>query len=559
MKSTYIILIALLTAGSLSKITPKAAMQRHSLLQGDYLYKDLNEYFNLDEVSYPLTVTGTNAIANNQTQPYLEKHFQLYNFKKLDWVKPVSEDTLIFCYDYKNIVVQVMNGEGKYFGYHKHFLVTPADVVCHDVAHYEHRDYFYVGCISRKSTSTNPGAVFVATWNYSEEKVTHIEVTDQDDGFRILNRLGIVMTEKSSTNGTTPYLVVYDSGNTNAVEHRGNDQLRVYRNVDIGKLRHYKLLQIDDHEYSIVYTIFPYKQSLVLAGRVKGATSSIITLAHCSLNFKQSVVSCDAKLRGTTVTKGIAGLNTSGLYYEINSETKKITVANLKGNFHDNDWNRDIVYTQENLKLLEHESTFIRSYVGNSVVGVINYGTVAGEADFGYTGISFYSNISWAVEGFVASNIEHSIIFGKQEQSEEHEGDVIQIMRPVHPYLLVDASKLPLGQKTAVGVSVEDADSSGPISTSSSITVVKTIFDKVNVQKTAYGNDIKLKGAFENRLHLDEEDIIEGNALHVTAVSKDGAINGRSHSGVQLDIEWSPSHDHSDVLKYAFYQNKAVV
>lgn len=247
MKNLRFFMLALLIVGAMSKITPKYPMSKHSLLRNDFFYKDLNEYFDLDEVSYPLIVTGNNAIANNQTQPYSQKHFQIYNFKNLDWIHQVSEDTLIFCYDYKNIVIQVMNGEGKTFGYHKHFLVTPADVICHDVAHYEHRDYFYIGCVTRKVSAESPGAVFIATWNYEQEKITHIEVTNQDDGFRILNRLGMFITEKSSSTGTpTPYLVVYDTGNTNAKEHRGNDQLRVYRNVDIGKIRYYKLLQVND-------------------------------------------------------------------------------------------------------------------------------------------------------------------------------------------------------------------------------------------------------------------------------------------------------------------------
>lgn len=191
MKITHLILVTLLLAGAMSKITPRAPMKKHSLLQGDFLYKDLNEYFDLDEVSYPLTVTGTNAIANNQTQAYVDKHFQKFNFKNLDWVQQVNQDTLIFCYDKKNIVVQVMRGEGKMFGYYQKFGFPTNDVVCHDIAHYEHRAFLYVGCVSAKSTPTNPGSVFVFTWDYEKAKITHTEITPQDDGFRILNRLGL--------------------------------------------------------------------------------------------------------------------------------------------------------------------------------------------------------------------------------------------------------------------------------------------------------------------------------------------------------------------------------
>jgi hypothetical protein len=75
MKNTYLILVTLLFAGAMSKITPTGVIQKHSLLQGDFFYSDLNNYFDFSEVSYPITVTGNNAIANNQTEAYQQKHF----------------------------------------------------------------------------------------------------------------------------------------------------------------------------------------------------------------------------------------------------------------------------------------------------------------------------------------------------------------------------------------------------------------------------------------------------------------------------------------------------
>lgn len=141
----------------------------------------------------------------------------------------------------------------------------------------------------------------------------------------------------------------------------------------------------------------------------------------------------------------MVGINFAGQYFELNRDTKKLSVANLRGSFHSNDWNRDVVYTQDNLEFLENESAYIRAYNGNGILGIINYGSIAGQPDFGYTGISFESGISWSVEGAVAASIGNSIVFGKQEQKQEHQGDVISIMRPDHPYILVDASHLPVG------------------------------------------------------------------------------------------------------------------
>jgi hypothetical protein len=276
------------------------------------------------------------------------------------------------------------------------------------------------------------------------------------------------------------------------------------------------------------------------------------------MDFKKNVVTCDQNLKGTGVTEGMVGLNIAGQYFEINSQVKTIRVANLRGHFHNADWNRDVVYQQDNLDLIHNESAYIRYYTGNGTLGVINYGTIAGGPDYGYTGISYESNISWGVEGYVAANIGNSIVFGRQEQSQE-EQEVVSIMRPDKPYLLVDAQQLPVGKKSVIGVSVEDEDSTGPISTSGSVTVVKSIFDKINVLSTAYGDNIRVKAGQETELHLSDDDIVEGNSIRVDAQSSDGQVHGTSYSGVKLEIEWSPNHDHNDVIKYAFHGQKAIV
>lgn len=67
MKTLGILIASLLVASSLCTITPKAAMTKHSLIQGDFFYEDLNDFFDLSQVNYPLLTEGVNAMANNQT------------------------------------------------------------------------------------------------------------------------------------------------------------------------------------------------------------------------------------------------------------------------------------------------------------------------------------------------------------------------------------------------------------------------------------------------------------------------------------------------------------
>ena len=78
MKTLGVLIASLLFASSLCTITTKAAMGKHSLILGDYFYEDLNDFFDLSQVSYPLITEGINAMANNQTQAYVSRHFQVF-------------------------------------------------------------------------------------------------------------------------------------------------------------------------------------------------------------------------------------------------------------------------------------------------------------------------------------------------------------------------------------------------------------------------------------------------------------------------------------------------
>lgn len=208
--------------------------------------------------------------------------------------------------------------------------------------------------------------------------------------------------------------------------------------------------------------------------------------------------------------------------------------------------------------MINSEDGYIRYYTGNGTVGCINYGRNAGGPDYGYTGISYTSGISWGVKDVVGAHIGNSIVFGKADQTGETQGDVVSIMRPDKPYLLIKSETLPVGQATPVGVSVKDADTTGETSTSSTVTVVESIFDKINVLSSAYG-DISLKGGLETELELKDEDIVEGNSLVVTATTADNSVHGKSYSGAQLKIKWNPDHDHNDIIAYKFFGRKAII
>ena len=61
-KSSIFVALLLLSASTLSTITPRSDLGTGSVLQNDIVYLDLTNNFNLGQATYPITATGTNGI-----------------------------------------------------------------------------------------------------------------------------------------------------------------------------------------------------------------------------------------------------------------------------------------------------------------------------------------------------------------------------------------------------------------------------------------------------------------------------------------------------------------
>lgn len=558
-KFTQLILIGLVLSTSLCTIKPKAPFKKGSILEGDYFYSDLGNYFDFSQAKYPITVNGQGAIANNQTAAYVEKHFQLYNFEQLNWVKQLNNDSVVYCFDDRHLIVQVMNGEGKVFGYYEKVDFKAANVICLDAIEYRHREFIYVGCVS-KNTGVDPGSVYILTWNLRTKNITHVEITKQDDGFQIKNRLQMFVTtvETTEEDEQTDFLVLYDQGNTNSMVHRGNDNVRLYRNLEIGNLKYFKLLSVDAANFEIVYDYFPYDHTVLLSGRLSGPTETIITLTQCTINSKDETLQCNsAKNKGTTVQRGKIGITYDGNYFQIDEVSKSMYIASLSGPFIAPDWNRNIIRQMNNLDLhndLEH--AYLRFFNGNSEVAVINYGTLSG-VDFGYTGISFRSGISWKREEIAACNIGRSIVYGNTNQTKGHQEDVVSLMRPTEPYVLIPSELLQPGKNT-IAIEVSDSESPSPASVSTIFTKAKDMYDGEIKVKDLFG-DITIQGGTSQFVSMSNSAIEQGNALEVKITSDTGLVHGVGVGGVAVKIKWVPNHDHHDIEHYAFDGRKALV
>ena len=143
----------------------------------------------------------------------------------------------------------------------------------------------------------------------------------------------LIVPKANSQGVKIPYLGVYNTGNTNARVHSGENYLRIYRGVDTGSIKSYRTLEITDHDYDIIYSYFTYGDYVIIAGRVNGPFSAVITLTECEPDFVNSELSCFPTHKTTTVAEGLVGVTHSNQYYEIDTKNRKISVAKLVGEF----------------------------------------------------------------------------------------------------------------------------------------------------------------------------------------------------------------------------------
>lgn len=558
-KTSNILFIALILGSSLCVIKPIAPIRRASLLPNDYFYRELTQYYDFSDAKYPIQVTGAGGIANNQTDAYMHQHFSDFHFEELSWIKQLSNDTIIYCYDGRNLIKQTMEGEGKVFGPYEMVSFPAVDVVCTDVVEYSHRDYLYVGCIHRKNPKVGPRSLYILTWDLTQKKIIKTIEVNQDDGFEIKNRLQLAITRiESQANDQNDFLMLYDQGNTNQMVHRGNDQVRLFRNLEYGSLKYYKLLVVNTVDFAIVYDYMPYQSSVLIAGRIQGPKDQYISLAQCLIDLKNAAMNCNPNNhKTTTIKKGRVAFDLLGHLYQIDATRNSLVVAIVTGNFNDQDWSvRNIAYQMQDLDLFNDvEHMYIRSYTGNGYIGVINYGTLNGH-DAGYTGISFTSGFSWKVEDVAAAEIGKSIVFGNVHQTEMHKVDSIGLMRPTHPYLLVPGISL-FDQKNLVSIAASDQETLSPSSTSTTFTLINSIYDGLKIKDT-FGN-IVMKSGETKFVTVPVSAIVEGNGIHAEISSDGGVVTGKGVQGAQVSITWVPSHDHLDIQHYAFDGRKALV
>ena len=472
------LLVSVLIAATFSKIGVRSGIPDVQLLREDIADFNLKNIFDLSQAKGTVSFDASVGRTFNYGEPFASKNYDVLGVKKAQWIK-AHDNFVVSAYDDTVIVFQVIDSSGKKFS---HFTSVDlkkfgANLTCTGTAWNHRRRYMYIGCFDRKSSAQNPGSMFIFTFDFESLEIINEVSVKQDDGFRIVNRLNLFIESfpQEGKNDDELYLLAYDQGHTLQKETRLSNHARVFFNVETGKLEFDTLVQVkmEGQEYDIIYDMYPWEQTLILSGRIKGV-SSIVTLAQCKLDLTNDVIQCNPKFKPTQIKSGHASIDHhKGYYQELDIETKQVSYYALTDKFTDPDWNTKLLgQMTAAMPKLDEEHIWIRGIHNSQWGGVIYYGSVT-HTDPGVT------YLDWATQGSMYDKIKQATIYDRDfvllaVNGLHHE---IQLVRDEALYLIEGGY---YSGTNAITLSATDED--GTITTTGTLTVLDNVFDKISIR-----------------------------------------------------------------------------
>ena len=565
LKKILLILTAL-TALTHSEVVVRQGWGSQFILKGDRWYAPLDTYFDVSKFEYPVILNDF-GLGYNQTQPYdiLRIAANAPILGNTNWIKKVDDNRVIVCYNESTIAIQPLEAQGLDFEKNSSIIFTVPEegAVCMDAAHYALRSYLYIGCVTRR-TLNDKGNLIVFTYNLNKKEIVSTQVVPQDDGFRIQQRLQLSFFE----NQNTTYLAAYDLGNTTVKEVEGGflPQVRLFRNLDIGKLKYYMKLDVANTSFSNVYNYFPYQGRVVAVGRL-AAEPDFINLVSCGINVATQLLECDTFPKSTFVENGLFGVfGNKNQAYLIDTDKSTVQIIQLRGAFENPEFISEVIVTRNKAQLLSpqnNDGIFIRGFDGNTQTGVVNYWH-PNFYDGATTVVSFLYGYTQTVDAYAGVHVRDSIIWSGNFRQGLYYTQYLDISRTKEPFIYVptDLIQCPSGpntiQKNLVNVEVRDFSNTKSGSISTDVYCVLSIVDG-GLRIFNNVNEFVIKSGQQRRLKLGAADILRGNALMAEVKSEKGLISGTGDSVNLMNIKWEPEFEDDKVDTIAFHKQKALV
>jgi hypothetical protein len=546
----HILLVSVVLASAYSKIALRDGLPDFQLLRDDVADFNLKSIFDFSSAKGKVTFETNVGKTFVHGTPFAMKNYDVLGVKEPNFIR-AHDNWVIAVYDNTRVIFQALDSDGKRI---LHFQSVDlkkfgANLVCTGSAWNHKRGYMYIGCFDKTSTEAKQGAMYIFTWDFHSQSIINEVSVKQDDGFRIINRLNIFIESfpQEGQDDDQLYLVAYDQGHTLQKETRFSNHARIFFNVETGKLEFDTLVQVNmpDHNYDAIYDMYPYQNTLIISGRLKGV-SSILTLAQCKLDLTDNLINCNPNYKGTLIESGMVQVDQENMrYHELDLKTKEIRYYELHGKFTDKNWNTKLLNKMEDVSMpkLDEEHYWIRGIHPSQWGGVIYFGSYTHQ-DPGVTFLNWEGKESFYDANQVATVYDRDyVLLGVHEQSH-----ALMLVRD-EPLFLIEGGFYSGNNQIALTAMDDD----GQVTASGNMIVLDGIFDKVNIRNNI--GTIELLANEAQLFSFKEDDIIDGNGLSVEVKSADPSlVTALGYTQAPVRVTWEGKGDLAG--DYAFSHDK---
>lgn len=300
-------------------------------------------------------------------------------------------------------------------------------------------------------------------------------------------------------------------------------------------------------EFDIIYDMFPYQNTIIVAGRIKGA-SSTVTLSQGRLDLTKNIIDLNPSFKTTGVQSGAVVIDQRTMtYHELDISAKTLGYYQLKGDFTSPTWNTKILNQMSNLSMpaLDEDHIWIKGFHASQWGGVIYYGQPS-RYDPGATVIDWVTHTSMYDNKNLVTVYDRDFIAAGTFQSSHS----IMLFRD-EPMFLVEGGYY--SGKNRITLSATDDD--GTTTVSANLTVLDHIWDKLNIKNTI--GSIEILSSTQQYFAFKEEDIIDGNGLNISVkTNNENALKGTGYTQAPVRVTWKGG---DLVGKYMFAHNKVVL
>lgn len=161
-----LLLVALVICAASAKIGVRDGLRDFQMLPSDVADFNLKSVFDLSQVNGRVKYSTNIGKTFNHGQPFATKNLSFLQLEKANSIRAHDYWVSTF-FDNNKLLLQTVDNSGKKLLNYQLVDLNKfgANLVCTGTAYNKARGYLYIGCFDKNSTESNPGAVYIFTYD----------------------------------------------------------------------------------------------------------------------------------------------------------------------------------------------------------------------------------------------------------------------------------------------------------------------------------------------------------------------------------------------------------